>query len=183
MRDSKTAILEFWFTETKPAQWFQKNPDFDDIIRARFTGDYDLASAGIYDGWMDSGDGALALTILLDQFPRNMFRDSPLAFGTDGKALAVATHALERHFDRLMPPERRRFLYLPFEHAETMEAQDRAVALFEAMKKDDPLGYDYAIRHRDVIARFGRFPHRNAVLGRASTPAELEYLKDPSSGF
>ncbi len=183
MRDSRAAILRFWFEETAPAQWFQKNDAFDDQIRTRFVGDYDLASAGIYDGWMDTGEGALALIIVLDQFPRNMFRGSPQAFATDAKALQVARHALDRRFDMLMPPVKRRFLYLPFEHAETLEDQDRSVALFAAMKKDDPLGHDYALRHRDVIARFGRFPHRNALLGRTSTPEEVAYLAEPGSGF
>lgn len=183
MKDSRADILKFWFDETKPVQWFQKNPDFDDTIRTRFAGDYDLAAAGIYDNWMESADGALALVILLDQFPRNMFRGSPQSFATDDKALRVARHALDRHYDRLLAPEKRRFLYLPFEHSEVFEDQERSVALFAAMKKEDPLGYDYAVRHRDVILRFGRFPHRNAVLGRTSTPEETAYLADPSSGF
>ena len=183
MKDSRAAILTFWFEETKPVQWFQKNPDFDDLIRARFAGDYDLGSAGIYDSWMENEEGALALIILLDQFPRNMFRDSPRAFATDGRALIVAKHALDEHFDRLLEPAKRKFLYLPFEHAEDIEMQKRSVDLFASMKKDDPLSYDYALRHRDVIAKFGRFPQRNAALGRASTPEETAFLKTPSSGF
>jgi uncharacterized protein (DUF924 family) len=182
MRDSKTAILDFWFTETKPAQHFQKNPDFDALIAERFSTDYDLAAAGIFDGWTEDGEGCLALILLLDQFPRNMFRDSPQAFAMDAKARGVAQQVLDRHFDVLSPPEKRRFFYLPFEHSEDPADQDKSVALFAAMKKDDPMGYDYALRHRDIIQKFGRFPHRNALLGRVSTAAELGFLKE-NPGF
>lgn len=183
MKDAKNAILNFWFVESTPAQWFQKNPTYDDLIRSRFEGDFDLATAGIFDGWTDGAEGCLALCILLDQFPRNMYRDSPLAFASDPKALLVAKHAVEKRFDQIIQPARRRFLYLPFEHSELMEDQDRSVALFETLKKDDPLGYDYAVRHRDVIVKFGRFPHRNAILGRENTLAEVSYLAEPGAGF
>lgn len=183
MRDTKAAILRFWFEESSPAQWFQKNPDFDQAIRTRFASDYELAAAGIFDGWQDTPEGCLALCLLLDQFPRNMFRDSPRAFATDFKALGFARHAVEKRFDQLMPPVRRRFLYLPFEHSEDMDDQNRSVAFFQSMQKDDPVGYEYAVRHRDVISRFGRFPHRNAVLNRASTPDEEAYLAAPGAGF
>lgn len=183
MKDTKADILRFWFEESSPAQWFQKNPDFDAQIHDRFAGDYDLAAAGIFDGWQDTPEGCLALCILLDQFPRNLFRDSPRAFATDFKALGIAKFALEKRFDKLVPPVRRRFLYLPFEHAEDLSEQEKSVALFATMKKDDPLGYDYAVRHRDVIKTYRRFPHRNAVLGRVSTPEEEAYLAASGAGF
>lgn len=183
MKDTKNEILTFWFDDVKPQQWFQSNPDFDAEVRKRFMADFSLACAGIFDGWMDEGaEGCLALCVLLDQFPRNIFRGTAKAFETDGRALAVARHAVDKHLDALLPVLRRRFLYLPFEHSEAMADQDKSVALFSSMKKDDPLGYEYAVRHRDVIAKFGRFPHRNAALGRASTPEELDYLAE-NGGF
>lgn len=183
MKDSKNEILHFWFEETAPQQWFQSSPAFDDMIRERFSGDFALARTGIFDGWMADADGCLALCILLDQFPRNMFRGTSDMFATDAKALGVACHALDKHFDGLVPPLRRRFLYLPFEHSENMADQVRSVALFGAMKAEDPLGYEYAVRHHDVIAQYGRFPHRNAVLGRVSTEREVSYLAQPGAGF
>lgn len=183
MKDTKTDILEFWFSETKPAQWFLKNPDFDQTIRDRFSGDYDLGAAGIFDGWQDEAEGCLALCILLDQFPRNMFRDAPRAFATDHKSLGFAKHALGKKFDALLPPQKRSFLYMPFMHSEDPADQAKSVEVFGSMKKDNPMGYDYALRHQKVIERFGRFPHRNAILGRQSTPEELSYLNEPGAGF
>lgn len=183
MRDTKQDILHFWFEESQPAQWFQKNDDFDRQIRDRFMVTLTMARDGLCDHWADQADGALALCIVLDQFPRNVFRDSAEAFASDDKALRVAKSALERGFDQVLPPLKRRFLYLPFEHAENLDEQRRSVALFAAMKDDDPMGYDYALRHQDVIERFGRFPHRNAVLGRESTAEEMLYLSQPGAGF
>ncbi|NCC21735.1 MAG: DUF924 domain-containing protein [Alphaproteobacteria bacterium] len=183
MRDTRQEVLHFWFEETHPSQWFQKNEAFDRAVRERFRVAVDMARDGLCNHWQDDADGALALCLVLDQFPRNMFRGSARAFETDDKALAVARHALSRGFDRILPPIRRRFLYLPFEHSESMDDQEKAVALFAAMKDEDPVGYDYALRHRDVIKQFGRFPHRNAVLGRKSTPGEKAYLARPDAGF
>lgn len=183
MRDTKSEILDFWFVETKPAQWFQKNSDFDNEIRNRFERDYQFAGQGIYDGWQDDPKGVLALCIILDQFPRNMYRDSPQAFATDGKALDVAKKAVKKQFDHLLTVDEKAFLYLPFEHSETMEDQEKSVALFSALKADNPVYYDYAVRHYDVIKKFGRFPHRNAALGRLNTKLEDEYLAQPGSGF
>lgn len=183
MKDSKNDILEFWFVETQPAQWFLKNDDFDAQCSERFLSDYELGAAGIFDSWMDSAEGSLALCILLDQLPRNMFRNSPAAFATDAKALKVAVHAVAKRFDMLMPAMKRRFLYLPFEHSESLLDQNKSVALFETMQNDDPMAYQYALRHRAVIDQYGRFPHRNAVLGRVSTPSEEEYLSQPGAGF
>lgn len=178
MRDSQAVILTFWFEEATPQQWFQSNPDFDALITDRFLKDYELAVTGLYDAWQDKAEAALALCILLDQFPRNMFRGTPRAFQSDSKALAVARHTVGKHLDKVLPVLRRRFLYLPFEHAEDLACQEESVRLFEAIRKDDPLGYDYALRHRDVIAKFGRFPHRNAILGRDTTPEEAAYLAE-----
>lgn len=183
MRDSRQEILHFWFTETQPAQWFQKNPDFDAVIRDRFGGIVGMAQHGLCDGWADDASGALALCIVLDQFPRNIHRDSGAAYAGDEKALRVAVRAIAKGYDQILPVMRRRFLYLPFEHSEHLADQDRAVALFASIRDEDPVGYEYALRHRDVIRRFGRFPHRNAALRRESTVEEEDYLKQPGSGF
>jgi len=183
MRDAKGEILKFWFEETKPAQWFQKNPDFDNDIRARFMGDYTMAMADIYDGWMDDAKGCLALIILLDQFPRNMFRGSPDMFASDNKALKIANHAVVKKFDTMMNINEKVFLYLPFEHSEDLNDQEVSLKLFEPTKDADPTYYTYAKRHYDVIKKFGRFPHRNEILDRQSTKLEQEYLARPDSGF
>ncbi len=183
MRDIKQEILHFWFEETPPALWFQKSDDFDKQIHDRFSSAYKLAAEGLCDGWRDTADGALALCIVLDQFPRNMFRGHPDAFATDAKALGIAKFAIARGFDQTLPATRRRFLYLPFEHSEDLTDQDRSLSLFKSMQEDDPLGYDYAVRHHEVISRYGRFPHRNAILGRQNTPEEDEYLAQPGAGF
>lgn len=183
MRDIKHEILHFWFEETQAQQWFQKNDDFDNLIRERFLGTYRLAADGVCDLWRDEAEGCLALCIVLDQFPRNMFRGTPESFATDAKALQVARHSIARGFDQTFVPVRRRFLYLPFEHSENLADQDRSVALFQSMKEQDLLGYDYALRHQAVIERFGRFPHRNAILGRQNTAEEDEYLAQAGAGF
>ncbi len=183
MKDVTQEILEFWFEDTQPAQWFQVNPDFDNEIRERFEDAYDKASRGIFDDWKTDSDGCLALCILLDQFPRNMYRGTAKAFATDAKALVVAKFALAKGFDQVLTPIKRRFLYLPFEHSENLNDQRKCVDLFDKMKKDDPLGYDYALRHLKVIEKYGRFPHRNKILSRMSTPDEEEYLAQAGAGF
>lgn len=183
MRDSRQDILHFWFEETDPVQWFQVSEAFDDLVRERFKVIYDMARDGLCDSWQQDAAGALALCIVLDQFPRNMFRGTPQAFATDAQALKIARTAIDKGFDQLMPPEKRRFMYLPYEHSENMDDQKKSVALFEAMKEKDPVGYDYALRHLEVIEKFGRFPHRNAILGRENTPEEDEYLAQPGAGF
>lgn len=183
MRDLKQEILHFWFEETPPSLWFQKNEDFDKQIRDRFSSAYKLAADGLCDSWRDIAEGALALCIILDQFPRNMFRNAPESFATDLRALGVAKFAVARGFDQTAPVIRRRFFYLPFEHSENIADQERALSLFKSMQTEDPLAYDYALRHYDVISRYGRFPHRNAILGRKNTPEEDEYLAQPGAGF
>ena len=183
MRNAQSEILKFWFEETKSAQWFQKNPDFDAEIIARFESDYNLASQGMYDGWMNSDKGCLALIILLDQFPRNMFRDTSQMFATDHKALTIAKHAVDKQFDQAMNLHEKVFTYLPFEHSEDIKDQEQSLKLFERTKNEDPTFYDYAIRHYDVIEKFGRFPHRNNILKRDNTQMEEDYLAQPNSGF
>jgi len=176
-------VLDFWLAPTIRKRWFDKDPAFDAEIRQRFENAYDDAAAGRMDEWMQDRDGALALVILLDQMPRNMFRDTPKAFATDPKARAVTNHALACGFDLELLNEVQRILcYLPLEHSEEMADQDRCVALVlkRASGSEFP---DYARAHRDVIVRFGRFPHRNAILGRPDTAEEKDYLKAPNAGF
>ena len=179
-------VLAFWFAgdpNTSRAVWFQKDAAFDTACR-QFTDALAAARQGALDHWADTPESALALLLLLDQFSRNLFRGSAEAFSADPQARALASGMIAQGFDRTLPPVQRRFVYLPFEHSEDIADQDRAVALLEAVH--DGLGgesVDYAIRHRDVIRRFGRFPHRNAVLGRANSPAEEAYLAEPGAGF
>jgi uncharacterized protein (DUF924 family) len=186
------AILEFWFgddvTLPRPA-WFQRDAAFDAAIRQRFAALVVPAREGALDGWAATPEGALALLILLDQFPRNLFRGSAEAFASDAHARQVARRAVldDRH-DLALHPNQRPFLYLPFEHSEALADQDLSVALFEGLRDFPPQralggGIDYAWRHRRVIERFGRFPHRNAVLGRGDSPAEAAYLAQPGAGF
>lgn len=186
-------VLEFWFGAPGSAEhgslrkcWFEKDPAFDAEIRRRFLALVDEAAAGRLDDWADRPEGLLALIVLLDQFPRNLFRDAPRAFATDAQALALAQQALTQGVDAQLMPVARAFIYLPFEHSEDLAMQDRAVALFSALAQHGEAfaSYlDYAERHRDVIRRFGRFPHRNAILGRASTPEEIAFLARPGAGF
>jgi uncharacterized protein (DUF924 family) len=183
MKDTKEEILYFWFEETQPAQWFQKNDAFDQQILERFLVSYEMAEDGLCDGWNSDADGCLALCILLDQFPRNMFRGMPRSFKTDGKALLIAKHTVAKGFDQVLPPMQRRFVYLPYEHSESLSDQKKSLELFETMQSEDPMSYDYALRHYEVIERFGRFPHRNVILGRDNTPEEEEYLAQDGSGF
>lgn len=179
-------ILDFWFAgdaSARRAVWFQKNDDFDAGCRA-FTDAHNAAKRGELDRWAETADGALALLILLDQLSRNLHRGSPEAFAADPKARSIASAAIAKDLDRGLTPVQRMFVYLPFEHSEALADQDRSVALFETLRGD--LGddtVDYAARHRDAIHRFGRFPHRNAVLGRTNTPAEEAYLAEPGAGF
>ena len=175
------SVLNFWFEPEAKARWFKSDPAFDTKIKERFGDLIDSAIRGTYDDWRKTGDGALALCLVLDQFPRNVWRGTARAFAGDGRAREVARDAIERRLDRDVAPERRLFFYLPFEHSENLADQDRAVALIEALGDEEQA--DYARRHRDIIARFGRFPHRNAMLSRTSTAEELAFLKEPGSSF
>jgi uncharacterized protein (DUF924 family) len=141
---------------------------------------WEQAVLGGLEQWQSTPLAALALVVVLDQFSRNMFRGTPRAFAGDLAALAAAASIIERGFDRLLSAQERTFVYMPFEHAEDLAAQNRSLALFGAL---DPNDMEYARRHHEIIARFGRFPHRNAVLGRESTPEEIEFLKRPGSSF
>ena len=166
------AVVAFWI-EAGPGRWFKKDAAFDDVFRARFATEHEAAASGALDSWSETADGALALLILLDQYPRNSFRGTARMFATDGKALAVAKRAVEFGFDTVVEPSLRSFFYLPFEHSEQLENQDRALLLFATLGDE---AQRYAIIHRDIIARFGRFPHRNALLGRTTSPEEQQFL-------
>lgn len=155
-------------------RWFEKSEVFDALIRTRLGALREAAEAGLLVGWEETPPGALALVILLDQVPRNMFRGSPSAFATDPDAVVVAASAIARGFDARIPRDMRSFLYLPFEHAEDPALQRECVRLFEAL--GDPVGLDYAKTHAEIIARFGRFPHRNETLGRRSSCEEIAFL-------
>jgi uncharacterized protein (DUF924 family) len=200
----KTAedVLLFWFgpvgrdgrvAPEVVASWFTADESFDEQIRDHFDDTLEQAARGELDGWKATPRGRLALVILFDQFSRNMYRGTPRAFAYDAQALALATEGIAAGADAELRPIERVFMYLPFEHAEDLAAQDRAVALCEALQATVPSGdpdaklfagyLDYARRHRDVIAKYGRFPHRNAILGRASTPDEQTYLAQPGAGF
>lgn len=187
------SILQFWFSDGEASTydrrrqiWFGKQPEFDETIRRKFQESYSQAAAGQLDHWRETPQGCLALILLLDQFSRNMFRDTPQAFATDPLAQQLAELALEQGYDRQLSPLQRIFLYLPFEHSEDLAQQQRSVELFRALASDAPEladVYDYALRHQAVIEQFGRFPHRNRILGRESTLAEVEFLKQPGSAF
>ena len=167
-------VLRFWFEELEPRRWFERDASVDATIRERFAalhGEVRVRDAGEF----DSPPTSLAAVIVLDQFPRNMFRDSPRAFATDALALSVSSGAIDRGFDRELSGSHRTFLYMPWQHSEDRSAQARSVELFAQLGDERTL--DYARQHKDIIDRFGRFPHRNAVLQRTSTSAELEFLK------
>ncbi len=187
----KHAILETWFggePDLYREAWFRSDPAFDSLLRERFAGAAEQAASGSLAGLVEEPEGALALCLLLDQVPRNIHRGTPRAFASDPEARRVAREAvLVRRHDLRLAPMQRIFLYLPFEHSEDLHDQDLSVAVFEGLR-DDPRApspggvIDYAWRHRAVIRRFGRFPHRNAILARPSTPEEVAYL-ETNSGF
>ena len=183
-------VLEFWFGcagefgygEFREA-WFKKDPEFDQLVRNRFEALYALAAAGDLDDWKEEARSCLALVIVLDQFPRNMFRGDPRSYATDRKAQETAKHAVDRALDRELPKFQRTFLYIPFMHSEDLEHQRRSVELFRGLGGSDTDSSYYAVRHMEIIERFGRFPHRNEVLGRRTTPEEAEFLTQPGSSF
>jgi len=189
--NSPGEINDFWFCDRAKVLWFEKDPAFDEEIRQRFGRSIAAAAAGELDGWTVAPESCLALLVLLDQFPRNIFRGTPRAFAADAGARRIASLAIERGFDRQMPLARRPFFYLPFEHSEDLADQSRSVALFRAWaEENDGAARDqafdqltYVLRHQEAIERFGRFPHRNAILGRQSTPEEIAFLQEPKSSF
>lgn len=185
-------VLDFWFSEEARARWFRKEEAFDAEVRRRLGAAAAAALEGRLDGWLEAPESALALVILLDQVPRNIHRGSALAFAADSRARVAAGRAIERGFDRRLPLDQRWLLYLPFEHSETLADQRRAVALFEGWAAQHCDGAPreaareqvrYVRRHEEIIERFGRFPHRNAVLGRESTQAEIVFLREPNASF
>jgi uncharacterized protein (DUF924 family) len=186
--DRAKALLDVWFgppgdpgRERPRTIWFKSTPDFDGALQEAFLDDYEAAAAGALSSWEATPEGALALVLLLDQIPRNIFRASPRTYATDAQARAVADRALEKGFDRLVPPVWGKFFYMPFHHSENLEDQRRSLALFEIERRDpDRAGSlrRYGLPYIEVIERFGRFPHRNAILGRESTPEEIVFLAE-----
>ena len=198
--ETPRSILEFWFgtklddasaADEQSALWWSKDAATDSRIRERFGDLVTAAAESALDGWSEHAPGLLALVLLTDQFPRNAFRDTPQAFATDSLALRWALRAISTRLDLELRPVERVFLYLPFEHAESPEQQQRSVALYRSLldavapnqRRVFQQFLDFAIRHRDVVARFGRFPHRNDILGRDSTPEEVIFLTEPGSSF
>ena len=189
------AILNFWFGDRQDRSseygqmrkvWFKKDPVFDEIIRTRFQTDYERAAAEQLTNWRQTPKSALALILLLDQFPRNLFRGDPRSFATDAQALTAAQGAIAQKFDQQLLPVERLFLYLPFEHSENLDHQNQSVNWVNQLVDQYPgmeSSLEYAVRHQDIIARFGRFPHRNPILGRAMTTEEVEFLKQRGSRF
>ncbi|MCG6968026.1 MAG: DUF924 domain-containing protein [Chromatiaceae bacterium] len=172
-------IIEFWFADGMQKRWFNATPALDQEIRERFEDTWQRASAGEFDSWLDSADGALALAIVLDQFPLNMFRGQARAFASEAKAIEIALAAVGRGLDRLLPGERVAFLYMPLMHSENLAHQQLSVRLFERAGLASNLRF--ARHHLELVQRFGRFPHRNAILGRSSTPQEMAYLASPQA--
>ena len=181
--DPAAAVLDFWFSPRARDLWFVKNPAFDQEIRTRFIADYERVAKGTLDGWPGTPAGVLSLVILLDQFPRNMFRGYSQAYATDAAALALAEGGLETRYDQLLGIEGRKFLYMPFMHSEDLDHQRRSVQLFLLLEEEDGKSLKSALKHMRIIERFGRFPHRNETLSRLSTPEEEVFLAKPHSGF
>jgi len=174
-------ILEFWFEELEPAQWFKKDDDLDQLIVARFAGIHASAIRCELFNWRAHPRGRLAEIIVLDQFSRNMFRESPLSFAYDALALALAQEAVAAGAAQDLNPQERTFLYMPYMHSESLVIHEVALDLFRANGLQNNI--DYEIRHKNIIERFGRYPHRNDILGRESTREELEFLTQPGSSF
>ena len=174
-------VLTFWFNDLSPDDWFESDEAVDSLIRERFQELHESLREQVPDTWRSSARGCLAAVIVLDQFPRNMYRGASRAFAADGTALSLAKEALVRGFDRELPIDERKFLYMPFEHSENPAEQARSMELFGTL--DNELDLDYARRHKEIIDRFGRFPHRNAALGRTSSPEEIKFIKEPGSSF
>jgi uncharacterized protein (DUF924 family) len=185
-------VLDFWFgREGDPEygqfrnEWFRKDPDFDARVTARFADLYEEAAVGNLDGWRDDAASCLALVIVLDQFPRNMFRGDGRTHAEDERALGASKYAVEHALDRELPAFQRMFLYMPFMHSENTDDQRRSVELFERLAGEvgAPDVVSYAVAHRDIVEQFGRFPHRNEILGRETTPEEAVFLTKEGSSF
>ena len=174
-------VLNFWFSERVKPLWFKKSLEFDREIKQRFLDIYQLAKTGALADWRHSSKDILALIIVLDQFPRNMFRNTPQAFATDDRAVELTKYALNNNYQQKRSPEERAFLYMPLMHSENEQDQKKCVELFTKLGRKDNL--KFAIKHREIIDRFGRFPHRNEILGRESTDREKEFLTRSGSSF
>lgn len=174
-------VIDFWFEETEPRMWFRKDAAFDQTIHDRFGGLYERVCAGEWSEWRQEPLGRLAEVVVLDQFSRNLFRDSALAFARDGQALVLAQEAIAAGVEGELSQIQRNFLYMPFMHSESALIHERAVPLFKANGIESTL--EYELKHKAIIDRFGRYPHRNQVLGRLSTTEELAFLQQPGSSF
>lgn len=174
MSESPQGIVAFWFSDAVSPLWFKSTPEFDNELRERFESVWQQAAAGKLDSWAESAVGALALVILLDQIPLNIYRGEARSFSTEAKAREVAGHAIDKGWDTALPNEQKAFLYMPLMHSESLADQDRSVALYETAGLEYNL--KFAKHHRDIVRRFGRFPHRNDILGRQNTEAEAAYL-------
>ncbi|MGM0783292.1 MAG: DUF924 family protein [Pseudomonadota bacterium] len=174
-------VLDFWFRELVPAQWFRKDPALDAEIARRFGQLLTAAAQGELWPWRRSAQGRLAEVIVLDQFPRNIHRDTPRAFATDPMALVLAQEAVAQGADRSLETRQRAFLFMPYMHSESLAIHDEALRLFDQPGLEENLRFER--RHRDIVVRFGRYPHRNAILERESTPEELAFLEQPGSSF
>ncbi|MBP5856837.1 DUF924 domain-containing protein [Marivibrio halodurans] len=179
--DDAQAVLEFWFGDLTPRQWFTRDEEVDHAISERFGTLAARVAMGGLPHWAASAGGLLAAVIVLDQFPRNLYRDDPRAYESDPQARALADEAIRIGADAEMGRYGRQFLYMPFMHSEELLDQERAVSLFEGLGIEE--AYQSALRHREIIARFGRFPHRNVTLGRETTAEEAAFLEEPNSSF
>lgn len=174
-------VIEFWFVEHGPEDWFAAKPEFDQKLAAAFAKTHQQVAHGEAFAWRASPEGRLAEIIVLDQFSRQLFRGSPLAFAQDGMALVLAQEAVAGGHDEALEPVRRKFLYMPYMHSESLVVHEEAMRLFTALGEAETL--DYEVRHRDCLMRFGRYPRRNAALGRMSTPEELDYMASGQGMF
>lgn len=174
-------ILSFWFEEIQPKDWWIKSESFDQTIHSRFGDYHEAASSGELYEWRNSAQGVLAEVIILDQFSRNIYRNSAKAFAYDPQALTLSQFAVLLKLDEELSLSERQFLYMPYMHSESKSIHQQAVPLFKALGADK--GYDFELKHKEIIDRFGRYPHRNELLGRQSTSEELEFLKQPGSSF
>ena len=174
-------IIHFWFTESRPEQWFKKDVAFDSLIAERFSNLHDAAARCELYGWRDTALGRLAEIIILDQFSRNIYRDTAKAFACDPLALSLSQEAIRTGANKSLNTQQRAFLYMPFMHSESSAIHEAAVELFNEAGMENNL--DFELRHKEIIDRFGRYPHRNEILGRKSRPEEIEFLKTPGSSF
>lgn len=181
MAISYNDIIKFWFEETKPEQRWQKDVEFDSMISRRFGDVHTKAIRSKLHSWRSNAMGSLAEIIVLDQFSRNIFRDTPSAFSSDELALEAAKEAIDKEYDKELDVNYRSFLYMPFMHSESASVHEIAIQLFNQKGLED--SYDYEVKHKNIIDRFGRYPHRNKILGRKSTPEEIEFLKELDSSF